>query len=91
MTYVIIKRQGLHNQSKPRVFLYFTEKSEDENGQQLLRNKVFSYGWNRQNNSLINSKLTLDLPAEPGPYHQGGKLKIGPDENLYAVVEILTQ
>ena len=33
-----------NNQSKPRVFLYFTEKSEDENGQQLLRNKVFSYG-----------------------------------------------
>jgi glucose/arabinose dehydrogenase len=30
--------------------------------------------------------LILDLPAEPGPYHQGGKLKIGPDENLYAIV-----
>jgi glucose/arabinose dehydrogenase len=30
--------------------------------------------------------LILDLPAEPGPYHQVGKLKIGPDENLYAVV-----
>jgi glucose/arabinose dehydrogenase len=28
----------------------------------------------------------LDLPAEPGPYHQGGKLKIGPDGNLYAVI-----
>jgi aldose sugar dehydrogenase len=26
------------------------------------------------------------LPAEPGPYHQGGKLKIGPDNNLYAVI-----
>ena len=30
--------------------------------------------------------MILDLPAEPGPYHQGGKLKIGPDENLYAVI-----
>jgi aldose sugar dehydrogenase len=30
--------------------------------------------------------LILNLPAEPGPYHQGGKLKIGPDENLYAIV-----
>jgi aldose sugar dehydrogenase len=75
-----------NNESKPRVFLYFTEKSENGNRQQLLRNKVFSYEWNRQNNSLINSSLILDLPAEPGPYHQGGKLKIGPDENLYAVI-----
>jgi glucose/arabinose dehydrogenase len=40
---------------------------------------------------LLIRKLILDLPAEPGPYHQVGKLKIGPDENLYAVVEILTQ
>jgi hypothetical protein len=31
------------------------------------------------------------LPAEPGPYHQGGKLKVGTDnKNLYAVIGDLT-
>jgi len=75
-----------NNESKPRVFLYFTEGSINENMQQSPRNKVFSYEWNKQNNSLINSNLILDLPAEPGPYHQGGKLKIGPDGNLYVAI-----
>jgi glucose/arabinose dehydrogenase len=72
----------------PKVFLYFTEKSkyDNENGQQIPKNKVVSYEWNIQNKSLVNSKLILDLPAEPGPYHQGGKLKVGPDNNLYVVV-----
>jgi glucose/arabinose dehydrogenase len=78
-----------NNESKPKVFLYYTEKPEYENEnrqQQFPRNKVLSYEWNKPNKSLVNSKLILDLPAEPGPYHQGGRLKIGPDNNLYAVI-----
>lgn len=79
---------SINNESIPKVFLYFTEKleKEDEVRQQFPRNKVLSYEWNKQNKSLVNSKLILDLPAEPGPYHQGGKLKIGPDENLYTII-----
>jgi aldose sugar dehydrogenase len=76
----------VNNESTPKVFLYYTEKSELENGNKIPRNKVLSYEWNKQNKSLVNSKLILDLPAEPGPYHQGGKLKIGPDNNLYAII-----
>lgn len=80
--------RSMNNERTPRVFLYFTEKSENETDrrEQFPRNKVFSYGWNEQNKSLVNSKPILDLPAEPGPYHQGGKLKIGPDGNLYAII-----
>jgi glucose/arabinose dehydrogenase len=69
------------------VFLYFTEKYKQEKNdgeKQLLRNRVYSYEWNGK--KLVNPILILDLPAEPGPYHQGGKLKIGPDNNLYAVI-----
>jgi aldose sugar dehydrogenase len=77
-----------YDESIPKVFLYFTEKPEDgnENRTHFPRNTVLSYEWNKQNKSLVNSKLVLDLPSEPGPYHQGGKLKIGPDGNLYVVI-----
>jgi aldose sugar dehydrogenase len=84
------------NRSLPKVFLYYTEKpgfdndNDNDNKQQSPRNKVLSYEWNKQNKSLVNSKLILDLPAEPGPYHQGGKLKIGPDNSLYVVIGDLT-
>src|ERR687895_1031465 len=79
---------SMNKESTPKVFLYFTAKSEyeNENRQQVPRNKVLSYEWNKQNKSLVNSKLVLDLPSEPGPYHQGGKLKIGPDGNLYVII-----
>jgi aldose sugar dehydrogenase len=59
------------------VFLYYTEADP-------LRNRVYKYQWNGE--TLINPTLILDLPAEPGPNHDGGKIIIGPDGNLYAVI-----
>jgi glucose/arabinose dehydrogenase len=35
---------------------------------------------------LVNAKLLLDLPAVPGPRHNGGAIVIGPDNNLYISV-----
>jgi aldose sugar dehydrogenase len=35
---------------------------------------------------LVNPKLLLDLPAVPGPRHNGGAIMIGPDNNLYIPV-----
>ena len=35
---------------------------------------------------LVNPKLLLDLPAIPWPYHNGGALTIGPDNNIYIAV-----
>jgi glucose/arabinose dehydrogenase len=32
---------------------------------------------------LVNPQLLLDLPAVPGPRHNGGAITIGPDNNLY--------
>jgi glucose/arabinose dehydrogenase len=32
---------------------------------------------------LVNPRLLLDLPATPGPTHNGGKVAIGPDDNVY--------
>jgi glucose/arabinose dehydrogenase len=31
----------------------------------------------------VNRTLLLDLPAFPGPYHNGGATTIGPDNNIY--------
>ena len=36
--------------------------------------------------TLTNPQLLVDLPSGPGTNHQGGKLKIGPDNQLYVVV-----
>lgn len=62
------------------VFLYYTQASEDE-----VRNRVYKYNWDGTGN-LANERLILDLPGEPGPNHDGGKLAIGPDGMLYAVI-----
>ena len=32
---------------------------------------------------LVNPQLLLDLPALPGPRHNGGSITIGPDNNIY--------
>ncbi|MDQ4023030.1 MAG: PQQ-dependent sugar dehydrogenase, partial [Thermoproteota archaeon] len=60
------------------VFLYYTESGE------TLRNRVYRYNWNGE--TLVNPTLILDLPAIPGPNHDGGKLVIGPDQYLYAII-----
>jgi glucose/arabinose dehydrogenase len=67
------------NNNNKVVFLYYTESQGGE-----LRNRVYSFQWNVQ--SLINPKLILDLPALPGPNHNAGKLAIGPDNYLYAII-----
>ena len=67
-------------QSNKTVFLYYTQSSNDE-----VRNRVYRYEWNGIGN-LTRETLVLDLPGQPGPNHDGGKITIGPDQMLYAVV-----
>ena len=72
------------------VFLYFTktpsEDGQDESNSQLklIRNEVYRY--QLVDNKLVNGKLLLSLPALPGPRHMGGKIAIGPDNDLYVSV-----
>ena len=70
------------NITHSEVFLYFTESKPGE----PLRNRVYRYDWNEQKHLLFNPDLLLDLPAAPGPYHNGGKMVIGPDHYLYVVI-----
>jgi glucose/arabinose dehydrogenase len=78
------------------VYLYFTESSLEDGedncpkplfacrvGTDPLGNRLYRY--ELVNNRLVNAKLLLDLPAIQGPVHNGGVIKIGPDNNIYIV------
>ena len=65
------------------VFLYYTEAEGDDGGE-AVGNRL--YRFEIEDNVLVRPKLLLDLPADPGPIHNGGKITIGPDENLYVTV-----
>ena len=83
------------------VYLYYTE-SEKNDGNDVCPTKWYSdafhcipeyeplgnrfYKYELKDNKLINPKLLLDLPAAPSPTHNGGVVKIGPDNNLYVTI-----
>ena len=62
------------------VFLYYTELVAEQ-----VKNRLYRYEWNGTGN-LTGGQLILDLPGEPGPNHDGGKITIGPDRMLYTVI-----
>jgi aldose sugar dehydrogenase len=76
------------NNSTTYVFLYYTEiegnDGEDREGKEPLANRLYRY--QLVNDKLVNPTLLLDLPATPGPRHNGGAIIIGPDNNLYVPV-----
>lgn len=72
---------SIQNGITKNIFLYYTEPGT-EDGE--IKNRVYKYTWNGQ--TLENPTLILDLPALPGPNHDGGKLMIGPDNYLYGVI-----
>lgn len=75
------------------VLLYVTETGTqlDQDMQETtsnndLRNRVYKYDWDVLEQKPANPRIILDLPAGPGTNHQGGKIKIGPDDQLYVVI-----
>ena len=86
------------------VFIYFTQSPTSEDGSddcpppepyyckkgtEPLGNRLYRY--ELVNDKLVNPKLLLDLPATPGPNHNGGVVLIGPDGCVYTVLGDLTQ
>ena len=74
------------------VFSYYTESAKGDGsdineGIKPLGNRLYRY--DLVNNKLTNPKILLDLPATPGPTHNGGKIVIGPDNNVYLVIGIV--
>jgi glucose/arabinose dehydrogenase len=77
------------SENKTYVFLYFTESANKDGtdvgeGKPPLGNRLYRY--ELVGDKLVNPKRLLDLPATPGPAHNGGKITIGPDGNVYVVI-----
>jgi len=79
--------------SKTHVFLYYTESGGGEDGDDFnagvepAGNRLYSYEY--FDGKLINPTLILDLTATPvnnRAEHNGGKVIIGPDNNIYTVI-----
>jgi aldose sugar dehydrogenase len=70
------------------VFLFYTEidgkDGDDKAGKQPIGNRVYRY--ELSGDALINPLLLMDLPANPGPRHNGGDIIIGPDDNVYVSI-----
>ncbi len=64
------------------VFLYYTELY----GEDQVSNRVYRYQWDQENQVLVNGTMILDLPADPGPGHNGGKLETNSNGTLFAVI-----
>jgi glucose/arabinose dehydrogenase len=89
-----VAKFNINGTTVPYVFLYYTEsKNKDaedvEEGIPPLGNRVYRY--ELVNDKLVNPKLLLDLPSTPtnlhsDSLHTGGKVVIGPDQNVYAVI-----
>ncbi len=86
-----------NSQNIKYVFLYYStsEYLKGDGGDECPRtssceepypifNHLYRYEW--QNDTLVNPKLLLTLPATPGADHLGGALSAGPDGNLYVPV-----
>jgi glucose/arabinose dehydrogenase len=76
------------------VFLYYTETKKEGSDicptpntckpkHDPLGNRLYRY--ELVNGKLVNPKLLLDIPAIPVPTHNGGKVIIGPDNNVYVI------
>ena len=75
-----------NQQGKTFVFLYYTEAN---NSGIVIGNRLYRY--ELTDNKLVNPRLLLNLPAASPIVghennHNGGKVVIGPDNNVYLVV-----
>jgi glucose/arabinose dehydrogenase len=72
--------------NNPYVFLYFTASNGTDtmDSNMSLGNRLVRY--DLVDNELVNPKLILEVPTSYRGIHNGGKLTVGPDNNLYVTV-----
>jgi aldose sugar dehydrogenase len=62
------------------------DQGSDGDGGLPVGNRLYRYELSEDGSRLMNPKLLLNLPYEPGPAHNGGVVAVGPDDNVYVVV-----
>jgi aldose sugar dehydrogenase len=73
------------------VFLYYTKAQSSDGGtpiaNQLVRYLLINHpALGPAQDKIVAPKLLLNLPVTPGPNHNGGKVVVGPDRNVYTVL-----
>lgn len=58
-------------------------------GGQPIGNRLYRYELSEDSTKLVNPKLLLDLPYEPGPAHNGGTIAVGEINNGRSVCVIM--
>jgi glucose/arabinose dehydrogenase len=73
------------NNSRSYAFLYYFDAvlTEDD-GKTKFINQFYRY--DITNGKLTNPKLIFEIPAHPLALHNGGKVMIGPDNNVYLTI-----
>jgi aldose sugar dehydrogenase len=71
------------------IFLYYTESKEKDGdditeAKEPLGNRLYRY--ELVDNKLVNPKLLLEIPTGSISVHNGGKIIIGPDDNVYVAI-----
>lgn len=85
------------NATTTYVLLYYTESKYDGSdicprpahcipGTEPTGNRLYRYELTKDGTKLINPRLLLDLPATPGPAHNGGKMVIDRNENMFLII-----
>ena len=65
------------------VYIYHAGVIEDD-GATIVVDRLYRY--NIIKNMLAEPKLIFEIPSSPKAVHDGGKLMIGPDENVYVTI-----
>ena len=91
-----VAKQTLNNDisEKTYAYIFYTQSLKDGNDicsgatqcdekTNPLGNRVYRFEW--ANNTLVNPNLILNLPVGPGADHNGGVIKVGPDDNIYVL------
>lgn len=90
---IAISKTDQNPDGKTYVFIYYTESGGGKDGDDVSNNvdpagnRLYRYEY--QDGKLVNPVLLLDLPATPENdrgEHNGGKVLVGPDKNVYLVI-----
>ena len=64
------------------------DQTSNGDGGQPIGNRLYRYELSENGSKLVNPKLLLDLPYQPGPAHNGGAIAIGGPNNSNVCVII---